>query len=816
MRYRRKTAAALVVTAFWWLGGGVALSLAAGQSQGTAVIPADLPANDNLPAPTASASPTPSPANTAKVDDLLNLDMDQLSKVRVSTVARATNLNAPSTQVGSDANDLSDATTTGELARQAPSVSIQKTSALNLDPRVRGYRSGELNASANGMNELKTRLDIDSEFSQIDPGIISDLTVIDGPYTSLYGPGFAFLAADLLSPPRYANGPEAHGSTNLVYGTNGSTLYNRDNVLAGGKDWGVICSYGVRTGEDYLTGGSSPYRIPSSYQKWDTLLSVSKDLGQSSRIEFDLLHTEINNTELPGVVYDLDNSTNSQYNVRYIVQEDPKGPRNLVLQSWFSQTSYSANASRPEKQQTLYEQFFTLADYQDFPNNLVNTVGQGHMETMGARALRTFGEANSPQWTIGADFRRVNQSYLEEDFDASGNLAFGGSLYGIPHSYMDDFGVLTDLFLPLSDKLSLTIGGRVDYCKVSLDQDDPIVTQGLSSFPPTPFWPGYEEPAKTLGMAYVTAKYNLTDQYTLKAGTGFSMRMPDLAELYSYDPYVPYTRFGNSYVDGLSTLDPEQDLQFDLGLSYKTKRCSWTARGFFALIHDYIMPVPEDISPSPPNPPIQAPIVLGRNFSDFPAQFRQDLTSGNENADTNQAGYQYVNLNLATLLGGDLSAEATLQDGLTVFGSMSYVRGTDCSPVQFISPADGYAPHGQVASLGGAEGLPGIYPLNGILGVRIFDPTEDRWMLEFNSRLVARQDHLAVSVSEIGTSGFAVFGLRGYYRVRKNVRLSMAVENLFNQPYTEPGSLAIINPQGVPAFVQEPGISVLLGVDARF
>ena len=175
-----------------------------------------------------------------------------------------------------------------------------------------------------------------------------------------------------------------------------------------------------------------------------------------------------------------------------------------------------------------------------------------------------------------------------------------------------------------------------------------------------------------------------------------------------------------------------------------------------------------------------------------------------------------MNLSLATLLGGDLSAEATLQDGLSVFGSMSYVRGTNCDPVQYIYPADNYAPHGQLVALGGAEGLPGIYPLNGILGVRFFEPTEERWMIEFNSRLVAPQGHLAVSLSEIGTPGFAVFGLRGYYRVQKNIRLNMAVENLFNQFYMEPGSLAIINPQGVPAFVREPGISVLLGVDARF
>ena len=46
----------------------------------------------SAPAPVAPAVPA---ASAGKVDDLLNLDIDQLSKVRVSTTAQATNLNAP-------------------------------------------------------------------------------------------------------------------------------------------------------------------------------------------------------------------------------------------------------------------------------------------------------------------------------------------------------------------------------------------------------------------------------------------------------------------------------------------------------------------------------------------------------------------------------------------------------------------------------------------------------------------------------------------------------------------------------------------------
>jgi hypothetical protein len=92
----------------------------------------------------------------------------------------------------------------------------------------------------------------------IDPGVVQDITVIDGPYTSLYGPGFAFMAADLLSAPRF-DVPQTRLSTNFVYGSNAQALYNRDNVLTGGKDWGACISYGLRDGNDYRTGGPDGY-----------------------------------------------------------------------------------------------------------------------------------------------------------------------------------------------------------------------------------------------------------------------------------------------------------------------------------------------------------------------------------------------------------------------------------------------------------------------------------------------------------------------------------------------------------------------------
>ena len=141
-----------------------------------------------------------------------------------------------------------------------------------------------------------------------------------------------------------------------------------------------------------------------------------------------------------------------------------------------------------------------------------------------------------------------------------------------------------------------------------------------------------------------------------------------------------------------------------------------------------------------------------------------------------------------------------------------YVNGTNYRAVAFVWSDSG----SYVVPTGRAEGLPGIYPLHGKLAIRIFEPQKERWGLEFVSRLAAGQDHVAVSLSELPSQGFAAFDLRGYYQLREWIRLTMSIDNIFNVYYSEPGSIAIIGPKGLPVFIPEPGISVGLGLEAQF
>jgi iron complex outermembrane recepter protein len=500
--------------------------------------------------------------------------------------------------------------------------------------------------------------------------------------------------------------------------------------------------------------------------------------------------------EMPGIVYDLDNSANNQYNIRYIIQEDRDGPQQFLLQSWHQETFFHGDASRISKQTSFYQAF--IADPAENEGYLrpANTFGTGFSISTGVRSLRTFGQADGSQWTFGADWRRYEQRYQEASFDAQGDPSYFGTVFGIPQASMDDVGILTHLQVSANDRLTFTAGGRLDYSKAWVNVDDSIITDSFE------YVAGTNMPNYTLGMTYAMAKLKLSDQDTLSVGNGFAMRSPDLAELYFYEPFVPLCRFGNSYMDGFSTIKPEKNWQFDLGIESKRGRCRYGARGFYATVWDYVSQIPFYIGS-----PAVSTHYLDRNFQDF------TIGTPSDNGDTCQANYLSYNIGLATMAGGDLFGEIEFRKGLSLFGCMSYVHGQNLRPLHVTEDSEG---NYSVEPISGTEPLPGMYPFNGRLSLRVSDPEKDKWGTEFTARFVASQNEVATSLAELPSVGFSVFDLRGYYRIRENVRLSLSLENLLNRDYYEPGSLVILNPSGIPTFIREPGFSAILGVDGRF
>lgn len=692
--------------------------------------------------------------------------------------------------------------TTGDLLEQAPSVNLRRTSALTIDPRIRGFNASQVNASVNGMPFYKSRIDIDSIVSQVPPGLIHSATVIDGPYSSLYGPGFSFIVMDLL-PNQFFDGPEFHARTTFTQDTNARTFSNRDTVWGGNRDWSFVSSYGLRTANDYYSGAG--YQVPSQFQTWDGFFSTSVLLTERTKFDFSYLHPETNGLRLPGVAYDISNQRSQYVNARFVIMDDAGGPDRLVAQGWWGYTRYTGNSLNSDKA-TSFTQPFLNAPFGIPPSvGLYNTIyTNGSMNERGARVLATFGDSDSALVTAGIDYRAFEMAYAESDF--SNILAsFGaGSAFGIPRSTSDDFGLLFNVTGNVNESIVVTTGGRLDF--YSVNHAATSLTGGLTTTP-VPTGAGVpqisNQPAYLLGMLYGNSKLWLTENINVTAGSAFSMRGPNQSELYSASQLQPIARFGNSYVTGNSNLNAENLIQFDLGLNGKWEAFNFGARSFYTSIYNYIQ---------------AANVVSSAGGGSF--SYGRAVDNNTPIDDQASVGYQYVNLNWADIYGGDMFAEANLVPWMLVGGLVNYQKGTNHDTRFWTGGAATPSGIAQVGSKGSAEGLLGIFPLNGAVYLRLVDPVQNsnRWALELRTRMVSGQNFVARSQGEVPSLGYTVCDLGGFWQITNSLRLTSSILNLFNRNYTDIGSLAIVNsaianPFG---FVLNPGITATFGAEYSF
>lgn len=188
-------------------------------------------------------------------DDILELDISDLGSVDafapklsasdVSGAGRQITADSPAANIisGVEAGtrNTTDAGTLLGLSSMNPGVYVQRRSPIIGDPRIRGYRFGQYLARADGAFWYPARLDLDSIISKIDSKIIDDVIIINGPYSSRYGPGFSFIDIVTRSTPRYECGcTHAEGSTGLTYNSNGEQWNANQYVKFGAEDWGGL------------------------------------------------------------------------------------------------------------------------------------------------------------------------------------------------------------------------------------------------------------------------------------------------------------------------------------------------------------------------------------------------------------------------------------------------------------------------------------------------------------------------------------------------------------------------------------------------
>ena len=128
--------------------------------------PKILPPPKESPSPKSEKLPDPKSVAPAR-PNLLDLDLDQLGKIQVRSSTQANSNPNPTPTLSSSVAgattinptqlDSAQGSSVAKLLDRAASVSVRRTSAINLDPRVRGLNSNQTNASAGGMTQFRPR-----------------------------------------------------------------------------------------------------------------------------------------------------------------------------------------------------------------------------------------------------------------------------------------------------------------------------------------------------------------------------------------------------------------------------------------------------------------------------------------------------------------------------------------------------------------------------------------------------------------------------------------------------------------------------------
>lgn len=640
----------------------------------------------------------------------------------------------------SDAGDLLNRSQAGT------GVEVQRRSPVVTDPRIRGYHVGEIYTTIDGIFAIPTRQDLDTIASKVDSDSIRNATVIKGPYSVRYGPGFAFIDIETLGTDRYKDGLENHGSTSMRYKSNGEQWRGRQSFWGGSTDWGYRIGYDLGAGVDYQAGNGID--MPSTYNQQNIDFALGFNLSQNAKLELRILRQDLEDVELPGQIFNIAHGVTDSYSARLYVDNQEYFDRSTT-DVWYSYGRFNGN--------NLSEGTRRLIPILNFPE-FGGFVGftDASAITPGFSQKVTWGKEKESQFTLGADLRYVSQRLNEFDLSFT-NITFPGgpgtALVNnpIPLSHSLNPGIFLDNTILMNEWFTFKSGARADFVFVNLDS---LPAPGTTLFPtPTLLTPtssghvGEFGSTYNLLAAYITGESMLTDELTTYGNLGIAQRPPTLTELYAQQPFLAVVQNGFNYVVGNPFLSPPQAWQADIGVRANYEKFRGQASIFYAWIHNYI------------------------TFQEV-----QPTTTGIN-------GLQFVNTDLATLSGFELRGEYDVYDWLSPFATMSFVEGRDQTRDSRGSLVQPTPVPGSNAS---QEPLPGIPPLDTRLGLRFHEAgKQPKYGVEVVSRIVSAQNRYAQSLQEVATPGFTVWDLRSYWQANKRLLLTAGVENIFDKTYRE-------------------------------
>lgn len=693
------------------------------------------------------------------------------------------------------------------IADQDLAVQTMWRGSISEGPVIRGFKNRQIYAQLNGQYFEPVRWDLDTVVNKIDPGIVQDVIVVQGPYSVQYGPGFTFL--DIVTRPTPRNQRQQYRSS-MSWIPNGQQIYGRETVSGGTQDFGYRFSYGHRNGNDYQSGNGT--YIPSHYNTGDVLAELGYNLSSGQRIEAVYRRQDMNHTAYPGEFFDVSSMETNAYNLRYIDEDVTMPWTRLTAQGWYNNNNLTGNTFNSTKQpivnaveksltESLYPSVaapFGSPPATPFANpNLPPLVGfsggtVGSLTSTGGRVTAQFGELDEVSLLTGTDVRFINQRVTE--FFTVNPFAFGtvgtppiaptpatppppfSAAYpfqfstGMPRATMINPGAFAEMTLPWTSYFRSKIGGRGDYVDTNA-YSNTFPVNGVANpsfFPPTSALPaGPLNKANGLYSFYMVNQVDITQHWNAALSFGEAQRPPSLIDRYADGMFLGILQSGYRRVIGDPNLQPETNWQIDAQVNGNYENWRGFVRGYNSWVNNYI------------------------------------TYSANRVLDpTGAVLLNTLNTPQAQLRGFEAFNSFDIAPRITPFASARYVYGEDVTIHQALWQ---------------------IPPLQGFAGIRFHDPNKGaRWGLEVFATMTQAQNRTGViRVTGVDAAapgglynienrvgGWTIASMRGYWNINRNLMFSGGINNIFNRNYIQYLSL-----QTTPLQVLSPGISPYMSLE---
>ncbi len=521
------------------------------------------------------------------------------------------------------------------LLGQMPEIAlIRKSGNYGFDPVLRGFKYDRLNIVLDGVQSANAACPnrMDPPSSQMPVNMLSQISILKGPYSLRYGNAFGGTINFKTDQPDFESEKSIKGRLSGSYESNG-VIYRSEGLFGFNGQSHDIKVYGSHSsGDNYKDGDGNT--VLSSFSRNNIGTSMAFRAGTNQVLRLNASHNYASDVDFPALPMDL--------------RKDD---------TWLGSLHHSIRFKKKLKEWNT-SIYLTYVDH--LMDNFNKKLDPRMVNAETAAKTYNYGGRTEGHWLFD-----TNQLYAGIDFRAdkaegerSRHFLMGPNMGNTVYDnvWQDAFINKASAFAEFTqslDKWNLVYSARIEYNKA--DADDPDAN--FSSF--------YNELSSTTINPAISfgATHRLGSKFSAELWLGHAHRSGSLTERYiNFLPVGvdPYEMLGNP------ELGSEQNNQVDLSFSYGDHSSKIKITGFIALMNNYISSeIRDDISPKMPGSPGVRQFINIDNarlagfeavwLQKLPARLRHRFSIAytyGKNDDTDEALPEIPPLDLRYLLGG--------------------------------------------------------------------------------------------------------------------------------------------------------------------